>query len=446
MLKFLKKLSSVTVVISLLLLVASPALAVEEVVATNLEANLTSPVTTLIITGTMEQLVVNAGNVVITMSNGAFPITITNTHRYRFTVSGITDPGTSCTSPSSTLILPAQGSTPVVTITPSTLCGGGGGGSTPPPSEPITAPETTTGSVTADATLGGSTTVTTSDGNTAGVDIPASSINVDTAIVVTPVAITDSAVLTAVAAIPTGKSVVGANVYNYTATVGGSPVTAFLGNVTLSFTYTDAQVVGLALSSLEVYYYDVSNAAWMALPTTVNTSTKTITTTTNHLTYFAIFGSVDEGDTPVDEVALIDSNGDALVDGDLISTQDSYDIYIASFVGDKRFKRLILNPAIFESYGHLEWGNVRTVSQAVQDEFTLSDLVIEVNDDGSVADEKVYKVTSALDADVGQRQWLNMTAAQFEAEGYDWDALAKINHTEASVDFYPIGLEITSAL
>ena len=188
----------------------------------------------------------------------------------------------------------------------------------------------------------------------------------------------------------------------------------------------------------------------MALPTTVNTATKTITATINHFTTFAIFGSAEEGTTPVDEttgtVSLVDVDGVALVDGDLVTTADSFDIYIASFVGEKRFKRLILNPEIFNSYGHLSWGNVKTVSQAVQDVFTLSDLVIEVNADGSVADEKVYKVSSALDADVGQKQWLNMTAAQFELEGYDWDAIAKINHTEAGVNFYPLGSEITSAL
>ena len=63
-----------------------------------------------------------------------------------------------------------------------------------------------------------------------------------------------------------------------------------------------------------------------------------------------------------------------------------------------------------------------------------------------MANEKVFKVSSALNSDVGQKQWLNMTAAQFELEGYDWDAIAKINHTEASPNFYPEGVQITSIL
>ena len=132
-----------------------------------------------------------------------------------------------------------------------------------------------------------------------------------------------------------------------------------------------------------------------------------------------------------------------IVDGDLIKTSTSFDIYIVKLIGAKQFKRLILNPAIFNSYGHLKWENVKTVSQSAQDSYTLADLVIEVNPDGSVFDPKVYRVSSALDSDVGQRQWLNMTAAQFTAEGYDWDAIYKINHAEASPDFYPEGARIT---
>ncbi|MBI2462786.1 MAG: hypothetical protein HYV65_00945, partial [Candidatus Spechtbacteria bacterium] len=106
--------------------------------------------------------------------------------------------------------------------------------------------------------------------------------------------------------------------------------------------------------------------------------------------------------------------------------------------------RLILNPDIFNSYGHLKWSNVKSVSQTVMDAFTSADLVIEVNADGTVYDPKVYKISSAPDSDVGQRQWLNMTAAQFEAEGYDWDAIYHINHIEAGVNFYPLGTALTS--
>jgi len=131
------------------------------------------------------------------------------------------------------------------------------------------------------------------------------------------------------------------------------------------------------------------------------------------------------------------ASAQTIIDGDLVTTSDSFDIYIVKTVGAKKFKRLILNPEIFNSYGHLKWENVKTVPQATQDEYTLSELVIEVNADGSVADPKVYKVTSAPNSDVGQRSWLNTTAVEFEALGYDWDSIYKANHTEASPDFYP---------
>jgi len=125
-----------------------------------------------------------------------------------------------------------------------------------------------------------------------------------------------------------------------------------------------------------------------------------------------------------------------VAEGDLVSASDSFDIYIIKIVGVKKFKRLILNPDIFNSYGHLRWEDVKTISQTTLDEYTSSELVIEVNPDGSVADPKVYKVASAPNSDIGERQWLNVSAPEFEALGYDWDSVYYINQTEASPDFY----------
>ena len=126
-----------------------------------------------------------------------------------------------------------------------------------------------------------------------------------------------------------------------------------------------------------------------------------------------------------------------IADGDLISASDSFDIYIVKLKNNKQFKRLILNPEIFNSYGHLKWENVKKVSQSTLDQYQLSDLVIEVNADGSVADPKVYRVASSQNSDVGEKRWLNITAAEFNEAGYDWDSIYYINHTEASPDFYP---------
>ena len=139
-----------------------------------------------------------------------------------------------------------------------------------------------------------------------------------------------------------------------------------------------------------------------------------------------------------------------IVDGDLISAEDSFDVYIVKIIpsadsgqATKKFKRLILNPDIFNSYEHLKWENVKSVSESELNTYTLSELVLEVNPDGSVADPKVYKVSSAADSDTGERRWLDLTTEEFETLGYDWDAIYKINSTEASPDFYPEGVSIT---
>ena len=43
-----------------------------------------------------------------------------------------------------------------------------------------------------------------------------------------------------------------------------------------------------------------------------------------------------------------------LVDGDVAREADEFDVYIIKIVGDKKFKRLILNPDVFNMYGHLK--------------------------------------------------------------------------------------------
>jgi len=157
------------------------------------------------------------------------------------------------------------------------------------------------------------------------------------------------------------------------------------------------------------------------------------------------------------------ASAQSIIDGDLVTTADSFDIYIIKLVPstsslqgpegpsgprtagqvEKKFKRLILNPDIFNSYGHLRWEDVKTVSQATLSDYTLSELVIEINPDGSIADPKVYRVRSAANSDVGERRWLNITASEFDAAGYDWDSLYHVNHTEASPGFYPTKSPLT---
>ena len=133
----------------------------------------------------------------------------------------------------------------------------------------------------------------------------------------------------------------------------------------------------------------------------------------------------------------------AVLNGDLIRASGTQDVYLVKIVGVKKFKRLILNPEVFNFYDSMNWADVKDVSLAVAGEYTTSDLVIEANVDGSIASPRVYKLSSGVDSDVGQKQWLNMTPTEFEAQGHDWDAIYKINSTEASADFYLDGSDIT---
>jgi hypothetical protein len=91
----------------------------------------------------------------------------------------------------------------------------------------------------------------------------------------------------------------------------------------------------------------------------------------------------------------------SLVDGDLIKTSQNLDVYIIKIIGVKKFKRLILNPDIFNSYGHLKWSNIKIVSQEVEDQFISSDFVIEVNSDSLVVNPKIFKVVSSTGSDKG---------------------------------------------
>ena len=76
------------------------------------------------------------------------------------------------------------------------------------------------------------------------------------------------------------------------------------------------------------------------------------------------------------------TNAQVINDGDLVRAYQ--DVYIVKIVGQKTFKRLILNPQVFDSYGNLRWDNIKTVSQATLDTYTTSNLVRQFQGDGMV--------------------------------------------------------------
>jgi hypothetical protein len=87
------------------------------------------------------------------------------------------------------------------------------------------------------------------------------------------------------------------------------------------------------------------------------------------------------------------------------------------YVGSKKFKRLILSPSVFRSYGHLKWENIIKVDKATLDSFTTSSLVKSEN--GSI-----YKLVPS--GDTGLRNHIKDMIA-FQRLAFDIDAVYQIN-------------------
>ena len=118
-----------------------------------------------------------------------------------------------------------------------------------------------------------------------------------------------------------------------------------------------------------------------------------------------------------------------LKEGDLIRAQGDFDVFIINQYG---YKRLFLNPAIFNMYGHLNggWQAVKTVSPAVRDAFVTSGLY------RYAGSPKVYFM-EVTGGDTGILHWVNMTADNFLAQGGKSEAIFTINLSE--LNWYPKG-------
>ena len=377
-----------------------------------------------VISGSLcDEMVVYSTYVTFTIS-GTSTVELRSTNRYLLSN---TQRSTDCdySASYSRVVLTAG----TITVTPpSSTCspwqstgspGGGGGGGT---TTTTTIPSTITGQVTATAS-GGKTTYTTAESASTTIELPANAVSSSTNIAI----YTESkSSVTSSKPVPSGKNIVGGYVYNFTATSGGLSVTTFSKDLTLTFTYTDSQITGLSEDSLKIYYWNGSS--WTALASTVDKANNKITTATKHFTYFVIMG---ESETPT---KLADPADYGLKEGDLIKAEGDFDIFIINQYG---YKRLFLNPAIFNMYGHLTggWNAVKTVTTATRDVFVTSTHYRYVNS------PKVYHLT-VTGEDTGTLHWINMTAENFLAQGGNADAIFIINKSE--LDWYPKGADKTS--
>jgi len=356
-------------------------------------------------------------NVASPTSNSSSDTGLSASTAYSYTVSAVNADGetSQCSAVSGT------------TQAAATTSGGGGGGG-------VSMSITTNGEVTATRSAGGKTTVTDGDGNKASAKVRSNSVSGSTKIKVNPLAKTETAASGMVAGIAFGQSLIGNYIYSYTATKGTENLINFDNDVILTMTYKDDQLGGVNETDLKISYWNESSNSWIALSSTVNTTTNTVTAYTSHFTYFALLAG--EG------VAAEETTG--IIDGDVVRAPDApgmeqFDVYIIKLINGKKFRRLVLSPHVFESYGHLEWGNIKTITNAQMLTYEISNIIRCYDPTEGVDDPKVYRLYP--DGDTGIKRWMNMSAAAF-GTSYDWDSIYFINKVDR--DAYTIGTDLTS--
>lgn len=347
-------------------------------------------------------------------------LVVESTDRYTLTNTG--SYATQCFSNVSQIsIVPSA--TQTITITPSaTSCGtatsssggtgqassGGGGGAVPAPTPTPVIPPTgqTTTAVTSG---GGSVAIANSEGGGVTVQVPTGAVSGNTNFT----AVSSAASGTPSVLIPATLSTVANRFYEITAsTPTDGAVTSFGQPLSLSFTYTADQIADFNESGLQVHYWD--GVKWVALPSTVNAATNTITATVTHLTIFAIFGTktaVAVAPTPTPTaptVTLLRATGDPKV-----------------YVIENGKKKWIQTAEEFNQKGY-NWSQIQDVSASEIAQYP--DVTVEVILIRLIGDPKVYVIEN------GKRKWIK-TAEEFVKAGYDWNAITEI--TAEQLAAYP---------
>ena len=361
-------------------------------------------------------LTVKSGSTADTLQVGTTTFTVTVTGTDRFTVesserrsftTSVSGYGTECLTSLSRLAISPGTGTVSVTVTPSTSvdsCGSGGGGGGGGGAIGTVTPVPTVARIIS-ATNGGQVTQINNDGTSARVAVPAGALSIDTSFMVS----TLSSGYTAPTA-NTNLIIVGDKVYEITAVSGGSSVTSFAKNITLTFKYLDSQIpTGTPEASLKIHWFDATTSAWVTLESTVDVSANAITAVTNHITKFAILGAKGVGVTstqPSEKAAatLIRVEGDSRV-----------------YVIVNNFKRHIPNPSVFNSYGY-KWSDIKTVPAGELAKFQVTTLM------RAQGDPKVYAIEN------GARKWIT-SLAEFNSKGYKWEAIVEVNAVE--IEAYP---------
>lgn len=124
-----------------------------------------------------------------------------------------------------------------------------------------------------------------------------------------------------------------------------------------------------------------------------------------------------------------------LTEGDTIRATGDVDIFIVNAHG---YKRLFVNPAIFNLYGHLGWSKVKEVSPSARDAFPTSGLFRNCES----GDQKVYGL-EVVSGDVANLRWVNTSGAQAVADDPNFfSKVFCINNAEMAL--YGTGTPYTS--
>jgi hypothetical protein len=137
--------------------------------------------------------------------------------------------------------------------------------------------------------------LTTPEGATAKIEVPANAVTADTIVKVEQVR---TPVVSELAPPPTSKTLVSA--FELSATSAGVALTSFAQPITITLTYTDEQITGLDEETLKIYRW--TGLEWQALSTTINIATNTLTTTTSQFSYLAIIGEEKVIEKPIEEM------------------------------------------------------------------------------------------------------------------------------------------------
>lgn len=139
------------------------------------------------------------------------------------------------------------------------------------------------------ASAGGSTSLTSSDA-TITVSAPSNFTATSSSVVIQVQAIAQSDILSVAGSPSSAVTKVGTIVFDVKAIIDSSTVLdSFDAPVTITYTYTDADIAGLDESSLTLYHYH--NSAWTELDScTVTANTNTISCTTPNFSIFSLYG------------------------------------------------------------------------------------------------------------------------------------------------------------